>query len=165
MKLPLPDVLASRPTSTFINLQGRELGLIITEAALSSIAVAFVAARVYTRLKIVRLFDTDDMLILLAVAPMLGWTVCTLLSNFKHGHGKQAWSSELDEILGGRKLMMISQAMFGLAVGLSKLSVLLFMRRLFRGSGSRILIVLNSLLILVSTSFAIFVVMDVFHGW
>jgi hypothetical protein len=163
MILPPMDVIAKWPKANYIDPERRGPGLIVTEITLLSITTVIILARVYTRLRIVKSFGLDDVLIICAVPPTVALVACTIIANTKYGWDRHVWDVTLPNISMGKKYALLTQCLFGAAVNFTKLSVLWFLKRLFKDSGSWIATHVKILLWAVAIVTPAYILMAVFQ--
>jgi len=105
MRIPPPEVIASWPTPNYIDpkdVRGNEL--LIVSSVFFPLALAMVALRMYTRLRISKCFGVDDVLLLMAVFPSGCIAISTVLSVTKWGWDRHIWDVPLHLITVGLKM-------------------------------------------------------------
>jgi hypothetical protein len=163
MKLPPPEVLATWPVPNYIDPEVRGPGLIITQIVLLSIAMIFIAARLYTRIVLVRSFGMDDVLIVVALPPAIALAAISIIANLKYGWNRHVWDLPLDDISIGKKFAMITQVLAAFTANATRWSVVWFLRRLFKGTGSWISPTLDGLLVFITLMWPLFIFLDIFQ--
>ncbi|RPB00493.1 hypothetical protein L873DRAFT_1680359 [Choiromyces venosus 120613-1] len=110
----------------------RQQTLLGVENALIFITVAVVAIRIYSRGWLSRTFGTDDVLMVIATAFAIAFTVITSV-HLNYGWGISIYSPEQDPAWLGpsRKVLWSSQLCFVICTTLSKISILTFYLRIF----------------------------------
>ncbi|CZS88439.1 related to integral membrane protein [Rhynchosporium agropyri] len=108
------------------------LDLIVCVGIFVSLAVVTTVIRIYTRTRIISELAADDYLMLLALACSIVLTAFAL-DLFNYGLGKHLWDVPID-VLYPHFLFnnLIAAIIYCPAAGFSKISILLFYRRIFR---------------------------------
>lgn len=131
MQLPPTEVFLSWPRANYEHpseIRGPAI-LIITVIAVP-ILLALVALRVYTRLRLTKNFGPDDTAIVAALVPTLGCAVLSLVAVRYHGWDRHVWDVPVPEIYMALKYAMAVEVLFSFACLLTRLSILLFIRRM-----------------------------------
>jgi hypothetical protein len=143
MRLLPPEFLTTWPTPNYINPDTRGPALTIISTVLLALSIFVVGLRLYTKLHIVKSFDIDDALILAAVFPSIAFLVCIAVVENDYDWNRHSWDIQLSQVLKGRKFILATQLLWGVATFLVRLSILFFVRRLFLNSGTRLSIAIG----------------------
>jgi hypothetical protein len=131
MQLPPPSVLASWPQPNYENPSvTRGPAVLILTLVFAPITFIIVLLRTYTRVCISRSFGADDTCILLALIPTLICGILTLLAVHSHGWDRHSWDVPAEQLTTGLKYGMAVEVTFAIAGGLTKMSLLFFLRRI-----------------------------------
>ncbi|KAH9219309.1 hypothetical protein DL95DRAFT_520687 [Leptodontidium sp. 2 PMI_412] len=116
-------------TANFIDPPTIACSVLEVSLPLSVISTAFVAVRIYTRLKIVKSPGWDDLL--LGIGLVLSWTFCALgIIEGQYGYGVDIWNLYTTDAINFLKLDLASQTIYHLALLTTKLSILLMLLHL-----------------------------------
>ncbi|KDN66580.1 hypothetical protein CSUB01_10139 [Colletotrichum sublineola] len=103
------------------------LAILVVGAVLSTLAVAL---RAFTRLKMLRTFGLDDVIMVVAQILALGTAVAIGLES-KWGLGKHSWVQPKEDYVPYMKSFYVSIILYNIATTVVKLSILLQYRRIF----------------------------------
>ncbi|KAK8193678.1 uncharacterized protein BKA78DRAFT_352240 [Phyllosticta capitalensis] len=109
--------------------KSKGFGIVILLGFLIAFALAVVTARLVARLKFRRNAGVDDVLIALAVLPMVGFDVSVILGWNRYGVGKHAWDISHAKAADARMMLWTATFCYILSTSLIKISVLCFYRR------------------------------------
>lgn len=137
--LPPLEVIASWPTPNYVNPVQKGWGLVIAAIILSTLSTSIVCARLWARIKL-RNMGIDDWIIIITMFPALGMSVLICLASRMFGFDRHLWDNMLATSLKGRKIVMAIEALYVISTGLTKVSILLFYRRLVSGTFSRVFV-------------------------
>ncbi|KAK1961832.1 hypothetical protein LY78DRAFT_587835 [Colletotrichum sublineola] len=104
------------------------LAILVVGAVLSTLAVAL---RAFTRLKMLRTFGLDDVIMVVAQILALGTAVAIGLEESKWGLGKHSWVQPKEDYVPYMKSFYVSIILYNIATTVVKLSILLQYRRIF----------------------------------
>ncbi|THV52343.1 hypothetical protein BGAL_0082g00330 [Botrytis galanthina] len=136
MRIPPPQVLSTFPQPNYIDPVTRGPVLLIITAVFLPLVYIVVGLRTFTRIHLSKHFGIDDVFLLIALVPT---TVCAVLALIAHERWKwnrHIWDVAPDDAEFGLKISLLLECLFGLAVALTKISLLiLVMRVMSRGTG------------------------------
>ncbi|KIW06340.1 hypothetical protein, variant [Verruconis gallopava] len=118
--------------------QTRGWGLVILCVVLFTFALAVVVARLWARLMIRRTAGIDDIVIVLAMIPTAGLALSTALASRLYGFNRHAWDLTPELAQQSRKLTLVMEVTYMASTCLTKISILLFYRRMSDGAISSI---------------------------
>ncbi|KAH8204943.1 hypothetical protein TruAng_000826 [Truncatella angustata] len=121
------------------------------------------AIRVYTRLRIVRNFGLDDILIIVAFAPSFGFTVCGIYAEFNLGWERHLWDVPYGVLESSSRLSLVTLCLFDLSSNLVKLSTLAMLYRLVRVTKSRMKTITLLIMAFVVVSGLLFIFITIFQ--
>ncbi|KAI9929743.1 hypothetical protein ASPWEDRAFT_134264 [Aspergillus wentii DTO 134E9] len=127
---PPLEVIASWPPPNTVNPESHGPASIVLSALFGGIAVITILIRLWTRCVIQRAGDADDLLIALALIPILGLVIAIPLGAYTYGENHHTWDNNLTTLVNERKLAIASEVFYVVAAGLVKSSALLFYRRM-----------------------------------
>lgn len=130
MRAPPVDVLLSWPTPDYENPDRTGPAGTIISIILVVLVTLLLAIRVYTRRFITHGFGWDDILILIAYVPALGFTATGIAAQEHFGWGTDVWDVRPERFPGSLKSGLASYVLFDLATSLTKLSMLALIYRL-----------------------------------
>ncbi|KAH3968205.1 hypothetical protein HBH98_070930 [Parastagonospora nodorum] len=127
---PPIEELLSWPVPNYIDPPTKSKYILIVACVLGPISIILLLARLWVRIRLQRNAGLDDWLMLASLFPMIAMTVLDPLVVEKYQFNRHIWDVEYDYFPIQRKFVMAIYALFTLASGLVKMSVLLFYRRL-----------------------------------
>ncbi|KUJ10243.1 uncharacterized protein LY89DRAFT_689534 [Mollisia scopiformis] len=134
MQLPPESVLKSFPPSNFVNPVTRGNANIILNIVLYSLLLCFMGIRIFTRTSLKCVFGADDVCILLAIVPTTIFFIISVLADAKYLWIRHSYDIPVDHVPTGLKMVLGAQLAFALACTLTKLSMLMLVRRLLASS-------------------------------
>ncbi|KAK9782160.1 hypothetical protein SCARD494_13832 [Seiridium cardinale] len=137
MRIPPASILATWPIPNYDRPVTRGPGGKIVGVALTTFTTLVLAIRVYTRLRIVRSFGLDDILIITAFIPSLAFTVCGIYAEVSLGWDRHLWDVPYSLLQSSAQLSLLTFCLFDLSSNLVKLSSLAMLYRLVGVSKSR----------------------------
>ncbi len=138
MQLPPVDVFLSWPRANYEHpSEVRGPAILIITLISVPILVTLVALRVYTRLRLTKNFGPDDFAIVVAVIPTLGCAVLSLIAVKYHGWDRHVWDVPVPQLYVALKFAMAVEVLFSFACSLTRLSILLLIRRIM-AAGSEV---------------------------
>ncbi|KAL0931013.1 uncharacterized protein CTRU02_213748 [Colletotrichum truncatum] len=156
MRIPPPEVLLSWPTPRYDNPETRGPTNEIISLILVAIATIIIAIRIYTRRCITNGFGWDDILIVLAFIPAVGFVTVGMISMDRYGWGQHIWDVPIDRFTGSLQMGLASQILFALATSLTKLSMLALIYRIAHEASRNFCLLIIGLEILISINCAVF---------
>ena len=114
----------------------RGWGLTILCIILFTLTFATVTARLWARIIVRNTAGLDDAVIVAAMLPTLGLAVATALGSQRYGFDRHAWDLSPEMATSSRKVTLAIEACYIGSTGLTKISILLFYRRMSAGSVS-----------------------------
>ncbi|KAE9368311.1 hypothetical protein N431DRAFT_347037 [Stipitochalara longipes BDJ] len=136
---PVPlSVILSWPKPNYVDPIRRGPALVIVNSLLLPVALVIVGLRLYTRLVICRSAGLDDLFIALAAVPAIGLTIAVCLAASRYSWDVHIWDVPLQNIIPSRQVTFTAQFLFLWATNLTKISILLFYRRLSAPSMKKI---------------------------
>ncbi|KAE9970252.1 hypothetical protein EG327_010349 [Venturia inaequalis] len=108
--------------------------VVIATAVLLTLTYCVVALRLWARFRYAKSAGIDDALILATMIPLTGMAVSVCLSITTFGMGRHVWNLQTYEMINARKISMVSELLYMLTTCTTKVSVLLFYRRLAAGT-------------------------------
>ncbi|KAI4089843.1 MAG: hypothetical protein LQ344_005102 [Seirophora lacunosa] len=126
-----PGVFPAPPgvTPNFDNPEYRSGGIVALAAVFIPLAAIFMTLRIYTKLRIIKVFGLEDWTILVAYLCTVFVAISTLVQQ-KNGNGIHMWDITLDQWGPWNRWGAASVTVFVPAVGLAKVAILLFYLRL-----------------------------------
>jgi len=114
----------------------RGWGLAILCILLFSLTFATVAARLWARVVVRNTAGIDDVVIVAAMIPLAGLAVATAMGSRLYGFNRHAWDLSPGMAISSRKVTLAIEACYIASTGLTKISILLFYRRMSAGTVS-----------------------------
>jgi hypothetical protein len=137
MRPPPVEVLLGWPTPDYENPNRLgPTGTIIAVVLLASVTV-LLGLRVWTRRFITRSFGLDDILILIAFVPAVGFTATGLIAKERFGWGTDVWDVRPQLYPGSLQAGLASYLFFDMATSFTKLSMLALVYRLAGGCATK----------------------------
>ncbi|QDS77437.1 hypothetical protein FKW77_006708 [Venturia effusa] len=102
-------------------------------AALLSTTYLVVCLRLWARFKLANNAGLDDLLIMFNLFPLTGLSISLYLAFTKYGFNKHVYDSRPSTLVGARKIVMITEVFYMWSTCMTKISILLFYRRLAIG--------------------------------
>ncbi|KIW06153.1 uncharacterized protein PV09_03315 [Verruconis gallopava] len=128
---PPPEVIAEwAAKANYVNPETRGGGIVAMEIVLLIACFLVVALRIYTRIFQSRTYGWDDTVIIFNLIPLTGMAVSLCLALSKYGWNRHAWDIPLDMLYSARKVGFCVQIFYLLSTVATKISILLFYRRL-----------------------------------
>ncbi|KAG9230789.1 hypothetical protein BJ875DRAFT_384378 [Amylocarpus encephaloides] len=134
MQAPPKWQIDAWPKPNYVNPKTRGNAKIILNVVLYSVLVCFLSLRIFTRTYLRKIFGPDDILILLALLPTTAFFVISVLADTKFNWTRHSYDIPLDQISTGLKMVLITEVVFALACTLTKLSMLMFVRRILNSA-------------------------------
>ncbi|PQE15390.1 integral membrane protein [Rutstroemia sp. NJR-2017a BVV2] len=149
MQRPPAYVLASWPKPNYVDPVTHGYGNVVMNIVLYLILCMFLSLRIWTRTRLRASFGADDVMILLAMVPTTGFFVLSLLADLKFmwtRHQVYTLASPFKAVLYskydipvtqvefGLKMVLLIEIMFASACTLTKLSMLMLVRRMLAGA-------------------------------
>lgn len=130
MQLPSLSVMGTGPVPNNVNLDARQgPQLLIITFIFLPLALLMVALRTFTRLRLSNDFGADDVFLLAACIPTTGCAVVLVLAEQRWGWNRRVWDVPVDLLTLGLKLTIVSECLFCLACSLTRMSILLWTRK------------------------------------
>ncbi|GLA38632.1 hypothetical protein AnigIFM63309_005935 [Aspergillus niger] len=127
---PPLSVMESWPARNTINPESHGPASIVLPVIFGSIAVTAVILRLWARCVIQRQGKLDDFFIALALIPAIGLNISFPLGAYNYGENHHVWDNTLPQLLQSRKLAIAQELFYILSSCFTKISVLLFYRRM-----------------------------------
>ncbi|GKZ24055.1 hypothetical protein AbraIFM66951_010554 [Aspergillus brasiliensis] len=122
--------MESWPARNTINPESHGPASIVLPVTFGSIAVTAVILRLWARCVIQHQGKLDDIFIALALIPALGLNISFPLGAYLYGENHHVWDTTLSQLLQSRKLAIAQELFYILSSCFTKISVLLFYRRM-----------------------------------
>ncbi|KAK6600429.1 integral membrane protein [Botrytis cinerea] len=136
MRIPPPQILSTFPQPNYIDPVTRGPVLLIITVVFLPIIYIVVGLRTFTRTHLSKHFGIDDVFLLIALVPTTACAVIALLAQERWKWNRHIWDVAPDDAEFGLKISLLLECLFGLAVALTKISLLiLVMRVMSRGTG------------------------------
>ncbi|KAF2401143.1 hypothetical protein EJ06DRAFT_555763 [Trichodelitschia bisporula] len=130
---PPLDVIATWQPN-YVNPVTGGSDVIIVTAILMAITYVVVGFRLYARMVLAKNAGIDDALIIFNLIPMTGVGVGVILAMLKYGFNRHVWDSPTSVLIQARKITIAIEAMYVISTTTTKISILLFYRRLVAGT-------------------------------
>jgi hypothetical protein len=130
MQPPPPSVIASWPHPNFINPETRGNANIILNIVLYALLLFFIALRIFTRTHLRSSFGADDVFMLLALIPASAFFVISILADVKFLWVRHVYDIPVSHVTTGLKMVLATEVVFAAACTLTKLSMLMLVRRM-----------------------------------
>ncbi|CCX15043.1 hypothetical protein FPQ18DRAFT_300971 [Pyronema domesticum] len=130
--MPVPDDYG---TTTYVP-QARGYALLLTELIMISVTLLIVGLRLYTRVRILGAMHSDDWWIMLATSVLVGLTVIHGVG-VKYGIGKHIYDISTEDSNIALTMGYIGQILYVASLACVKISLLLFLQRIFPSSAMR----------------------------
>ncbi|KAF2417516.1 hypothetical protein EJ08DRAFT_80639 [Tothia fuscella] len=143
-------------------VRGWELTILIL--VLSVITLITIGARLWARLIIRRNAGLDDAIIVAAWIPTVGLAIAEILASRLYGFGRHAWDLLPTEAPKTRQIVMAIEALYIISTGLTKISILLFYRRITDGAVSKPFRIAVKICIYSVTAYMIIFILTLFLG-
>ncbi|KAH6673743.1 integral membrane protein [Halenospora varia] len=130
MQLPPESVLAAWPTPNYINPEQRGHGKLVLNVFFYILLMIFIGLRLFTRTRLRKVFGADDVFILLALIPTTAYFIISILPDTHFLWRRHIYDIPISLIPAGLKLILAIEAIFALACMLTKLSMLMLVRRI-----------------------------------
>ncbi|KAF7903703.1 uncharacterized protein EAF01_006752 [Botrytis porri] len=136
MQIPPPQVLSTFPEPNYVDPVTRGPLLLIITAVFLPIVYIVVGLRTFTRIYLSKHFGIDDVFLLIALVPTTVCAVIALIAQERWKWNRHIWDVAQDDTEFGLKISLLLECLFGIAVALTKISLLiLVMRVMSRGTG------------------------------
>ncbi|CAG8983868.1 hypothetical protein HYALB_00005506 [Hymenoscyphus albidus] len=136
MQIPPASVLQSWPKPNTVNPETRGNAKLILNIVLYSILFCFMSIRIFTRTYLRKIFGADDIFILLAMIPTTAFFVISIVADTKLYWTLHSYDIPASKIPNGLKMVLVTELIFGLACTLTKLSMLMLVRRMLKSASS-----------------------------
>ncbi|EKD15373.1 uncharacterized protein L3040_001740 [Drepanopeziza brunnea f. sp. 'multigermtubi'] len=136
MQMPPASVIASWPAPNYVDPDTRGNANVILNIAFYVILICFVVLRVFTRTHLNNAFGADDVLILCAMVPTTGFFIISVLKDTKYLWIRHTYDIPPSYVVGGLKMVMAAQVAFGAAITLTKLSMLMLVKKLLTSTST-----------------------------
>ncbi|KAG4413515.1 hypothetical protein IFR04_013343 [Cadophora malorum] len=130
MQQPPLSVILSWPKPNYIDPETRGYSNVVLNIILYTILLGFVGLRIWTRKCLKNAFGLDDTFILLALVPTTGFFVISILKDTKYLWIRHTYDIPISHVTGGLKMVLAAEVTFAAAITLTKLSMLMLVRRL-----------------------------------
>ncbi|KAL2061629.1 hypothetical protein VTL71DRAFT_7006 [Oculimacula yallundae] len=130
MQSPPLSVLLSWPQPNYIDPETRGFANVILNLIFYTILLGFLGLRIWTRTCLRNAFGLDDTFILLALIPTTGFFIISILKDTTYLWIRHTYDIPLSYISGGLKMVLAAEVTFAAAITLTKLSMLMLVRRL-----------------------------------
>lgn len=131
MQLPPLSVLASWPAANYDDPQDtRGPAMLVLTVIFMPLSLVVVSLRIYTRLRISHSFGSDDVCIVFAALLTVVCAALILIATQSLGWKRHTWDVPPGQFITGLKYVMALEITFAAGCTLTKLSLLLFIRRL-----------------------------------
>ncbi|KAM3076934.1 hypothetical protein ACMFMF_004850 [Clarireedia jacksonii] len=144
MQRPPAYVLASWPKPNYVDPVTHGYGNVVMNIVLYLILCMFLSLRIWTRTRLRASFGADDIMILLAMIPTTGFFVLSLLADLKFmwtrhqdrlvANSYSKYDIPVDHVEFGLKMVLLIEIMFAAACTLTKLSMLMLVKRMLAGA-------------------------------
>ncbi|KAH7314208.1 integral membrane protein [Rhexocercosporidium sp. MPI-PUGE-AT-0058] len=134
MQQPPLSVILSWPEPNYIDPETRGYANVILNIILYAILLSFVGLRIWTRKWLKNAFGKDDTFILLALVPTTGFFIISILKDTKYLWIRHTYDIPVSHVTGGLKMVLAAEVTFAAAITLTKLSMLMLVRRLLVNS-------------------------------
>ncbi|KAF2642029.1 hypothetical protein P280DRAFT_290946 [Massarina eburnea CBS 473.64] len=131
---PPPEVISSWPQPNYVDPETHDWAGTIVSIVFLCIAVAVFTARMWSRLGIAKNAGLDDLLITIAMLPLIGTTLATVLGMRIYGFQWHAWDQTKLTYVTSRQLALAIEVNYLAATSLTKISILCFYRRMTNGT-------------------------------
>ncbi|KAK1599162.1 uncharacterized protein LY79DRAFT_665681 [Colletotrichum navitas] len=160
MRAPPVEVILSWPPPNYDNPETRGPVNQIVALSLLGITTVLLAIRIYTRRYISNGFGWDDILIILASIPAIGFVVLGVVALQKLGWGRHVWDTPPGMRTGSRQIGLASQILFDLATSFTKLSMLALVYRIACAASNKLRILVMTLQIIISVNCIVFMLVS-----
>ncbi|TID24545.1 hypothetical protein E6O75_ATG02910 [Venturia nashicola] len=110
--------------------QTRGWELVVLVVILFSITIFTVVARLWARLKVQHNAGLDDIIVVVTMIPTTGLALAIALASRLYGHNRHVWDLSPSMTVNSRKITMVISALYVISTSLTKISILLFYRRM-----------------------------------
>ncbi|KAF2673229.1 hypothetical protein BT63DRAFT_451264 [Microthyrium microscopicum] len=129
---PLAVIFSWDPA--FVNVPNRGWGIVILVSILLPLAYVVVGMRMWARCIMTKNAGIDDALIVFNLLPLTGLAICLGLSQKLYGFDKHVWDNKNSTLVKSRQMTMALEALYMISTVTTKISILLFYRRLATGT-------------------------------
>ncbi|KAF1996320.1 hypothetical protein P154DRAFT_498638 [Amniculicola lignicola CBS 123094] len=137
---PPPEVALSWPAPNYINPETKGWGGPIVLMVVLGITATIFSARVWARVVVARNAGLDDLLMGIAMVPLIGLTVATILANRQYGFQWHSWDQTATTFVTSRQIALVIEILYLTSTSLIKISILCFYRRITSGSISKVFV-------------------------
>ncbi|KAH7391517.1 integral membrane protein [Cadophora sp. MPI-SDFR-AT-0126] len=130
MQQPPLSVILTWPEPNYIDPETRGYSNVVLNIIFYAILLSFVGLRIWTRRCLNNAFGHDDTFILLALVPTTGFFVISILKDTKYLWIRHTYDIPISHVTGGLKMVLAAEVTFAAAITLTKLSMLMLVRRL-----------------------------------
>lgn len=166
MKLPPLEVMATWPTPNYVDPPTRGHGVLVVNIICICLAFLVVMLRLYTRIRITCSFGVDDVFITLGLVFAIAMVFVTSYATENWAWNRHVWDIPIGWLPNVQKLNLAFQLMFSWSSSTTKISLLVFCRRLL-GAGKGGYMILNcafiGLIIIVTLSPILFTSISIFQ--
>ncbi|RYN53376.1 hypothetical protein AA0114_g4435 [Alternaria tenuissima] len=127
---PPPEVLLSWPKPNYVDPEERGWGTPIVLMVFLGISFLVYCARMWARLAISKNTGLDDILVSIAILPLFGLTISTVLGIRIYGFQWHVWDQTRETLVTTREIAMAIELNYMLSTTLVKVSILCFYRRI-----------------------------------
>ncbi|KAF1844244.1 uncharacterized protein K460DRAFT_317563 [Cucurbitaria berberidis CBS 394.84] len=130
---PPPEVLKSWPNPNHINPEERGWAAPIVLLVVLGITFLVYMARIWARLVVAKNAGLDDLLISIAMLPLLGLAISVVLAIRVYGFQWHVWDQNAHSVVSSREIAMSIELNYMISTTLIKISILCFYRRITGG--------------------------------
>ncbi|TLD37770.1 hypothetical protein E2P81_ATG03445 [Venturia nashicola] len=123
-------------TPNYVNPETRGWGIVVLVAVLLALTYVVVLLRLLARFVLAKNAGIDDALIIFNMVPLTGLAVSLCLAFKLYGFDRHVWDSPIAVLINSRKITMALEALYLTSTATTKISILLFYRRLSAGTVS-----------------------------
>ncbi|KAF2466473.1 uncharacterized protein BDR25DRAFT_269074, partial [Lindgomyces ingoldianus] len=134
---PPSSVINKWPAPNYINPETRDWTGSIMLIVVLAITCAVYLARIWARMNVAKNPGLDDLLMSIAMIPLIGLTVAVILGNSVYGFQLHAWDQTPRTLITSRQITLAIEVLYLVATSLIKISILCFYRRITNGTISK----------------------------
>ncbi|ORY16421.1 hypothetical protein BCR34DRAFT_106096 [Clohesyomyces aquaticus] len=134
---PPPSVLVGWPAPNYQNPEDRGWAGSIVMILVLAITCATFLARIWARMSVSKNPGLDDLLMSIAMVPLIGLTVASVLGNRIYGFQWHAWDQTRKTFVTSRQITLAIEILYIVSTSFIKISILCFYRRITNGSISK----------------------------
>ncbi|TID20697.1 ATP-dependent bile acid permease [Venturia nashicola] len=131
---PPLSVIATWPFNFTNPPETRGWGIIFLFVLLLVLSYIVVSLRIWARLRKSKNPGIDDALIVFNMIPLTGLAIALCLGFSRYGFDRHVWNSPLPKLEKARQILMSIELLYLVSTSTTKISILLFYRRLARGT-------------------------------